>query len=46
MGIKGWLKRLERGSREDLASIALEDGTRHYYDPRKRRVFPPRHELP
>jgi hypothetical protein len=39
MGIKGWLKRLERGSREDLASLALEDGTRHYYDPESGECF-------
>jgi hypothetical protein len=39
MGIKGWLKRLERGSLEDLASFALEDGTRHYYDPQSGECF-------
>jgi hypothetical protein len=39
MGLKGWLKRLERGAREDLASFALEDGTRHYYDPESGDCF-------
>ena len=33
MGLRGWLKRLERDAREDLASFVLEDGSRHYYDP-------------
>jgi hypothetical protein len=39
MGIRGWLKRLERGSREDLASFVLEDGSRHYYDPQSGECF-------
>ena len=39
MGLKGWLKRLERGAREDLASFALEGGTRHYYDPQSGECF-------
>jgi hypothetical protein len=39
MGIRGWLKRLERGSREDLASFVLEDGSRHYYDPESGDLF-------
>ncbi len=33
MGLRGWMKRLERGSREDLASFVLEDGSRYYFDP-------------
>jgi hypothetical protein len=37
--IKGRLKRLERGAREDLASFALEDGSRHYYDPASGECF-------
>jgi hypothetical protein len=39
MGLRGWLKRLERGAREDLASFALEDGGRHYYDPQSGECF-------
>jgi hypothetical protein len=39
MGLRGWLKRLERGSREDLASFVLEDGSRHYYDPQSGDLF-------
>jgi hypothetical protein len=39
MGIRGWLKRLERGSREDPASFVLEDGTRRYYDPESGGCF-------
>ncbi len=39
MGLRGWLKRLERGSREDLASFALEDGSRYYYDPASPELF-------
>jgi hypothetical protein len=37
--VRGWLKRLERGSRENLASFALMDGSRHYYDPATWEVF-------
>ena len=41
MGLRGWLKRLERDARGELASFILEDGSRHYYyNPDKRRVFP------
>jgi hypothetical protein len=39
MGVRGRLKRLERGSREDLASFVLEDGSRHYYDPQSGECF-------
>jgi hypothetical protein len=39
MGLKGWLKRLERGSRGDLVSFVLEDGSRHYYDPASAEIF-------
>jgi hypothetical protein len=31
--LRNWIKRLERGAREDLASFVLEDGSRYYYDP-------------
>jgi hypothetical protein len=33
MSLRGWIKRLERRAREDLASFVLEDGTRYYFDP-------------
>ena len=33
MGLRGWVKRLERGARSNLASFQLEDGSRFYYDP-------------
>jgi hypothetical protein len=39
MGLRGWLKRLERGAREDLASFVLENGGRHYYDPKSGECF-------
>ena len=32
MGLRGWLKRLERGASEDLASFELLDGSTFYYD--------------
>jgi hypothetical protein len=32
MGLRGWLKRLERGASEDLESFVLEDGSTYYYD--------------
>ncbi len=32
MGLRGWLKRLERGASEDLASFELLDGSTYYYD--------------
>jgi hypothetical protein len=31
--LRGWVKRLERGARGDLASFILEDGSRYYFDP-------------
>jgi hypothetical protein len=37
--IRGWLKRLERDARKDLASFALEDGSRYYYDPQSGDCF-------
>jgi hypothetical protein len=39
MGLRGWIKRMERASREDLASFLLEDGSRYYYDPTSPEVF-------
>jgi hypothetical protein len=33
VGLRGKLRRLERGAREDLASFILEDGSRYYYNP-------------
>lgn len=33
MGLRGWLKRLERGAAEDLASFELLDGSTYRYDP-------------
>jgi hypothetical protein len=32
MGLRGKLRRLERGAREGLASFVLEDGSRYYFD--------------
>jgi hypothetical protein len=32
MGLRGWLKRLERGASEDLESFELLDGTVYYFD--------------
>src|SRR4051812_27181086 len=39
MALRSWLKRLERGTRENLASFALEDGSRYYYDPESGDCF-------
>jgi hypothetical protein len=33
MPLRGWIKRLEREARSDLASFVLMDGGRYYYDP-------------
>jgi hypothetical protein len=32
MGLRSWLRRLEQGASEGLASFALLDGSRYYYD--------------
>jgi len=32
MGLRGWIKRLERGASEDLESFELLDGSTYYYD--------------
>ena len=39
MGLRGWIKRIERGSRKDLAGFVLEDGGRYYYDPQSGDCF-------
>jgi hypothetical protein len=39
MGLRGWIKRMERASREDLASFLLEDGSRYYYNPTSAEIF-------
>ena len=39
MGLRGNLRRLERGAREDLASFILEDGSRYYYNPESGKCF-------
>ena len=39
MGLRGWLKRLERDAREDLASFVLEDSSRYYFDPASGECF-------
>jgi hypothetical protein len=42
--IRGWVKRLERTSREDLASFELLDGSRYYFDPASPELFMHRYE--
>jgi hypothetical protein len=37
--IRGWVKRLERASREDLESFELLDGGRYYFDPASPELF-------
>jgi hypothetical protein len=39
MGLRGKLRRLERGARGNLASFVLEDGTRHYFNPESGECF-------
>ncbi len=39
MGLKGWLKKLERAAREELVSFELRDGSRYYYDPGSPDLF-------
>jgi hypothetical protein len=39
MGLRGWLKRLERDARGDLASFVLEDGSRYYFNPASGECF-------
>jgi hypothetical protein len=37
--IRGWVKRLERASREHLASFELRDSSRYYFDPTSPELF-------
>lgn len=39
MGLKGWLKKLERAARDELVSFELRDGSRYYYDPATPDLF-------
>jgi hypothetical protein len=39
MGLRGKLRRLERGAREGLASFILEDGSRYYFNPASAEIF-------
>jgi len=39
VGLRGWLKRLERGARGDLESFELLDGSRYYHDPKDSSLF-------
>jgi hypothetical protein len=39
VSLRGWIKRLERGARGDLASFELLDGSRYYFDPASASLF-------
>jgi O-methyltransferase involved in polyketide biosynthesis len=39
MGLRRWIKRLERGASEDLASFVLADGSRYYFNPTSAEIF-------
>jgi len=39
MGLRSWLKRLDRTARGSFASFELLDGTRFYYNPRSLDLF-------
>ncbi len=39
MGLRGWIKRLERDARGNLSSFVLEDGSRHYFNPESGECF-------
>lgn len=39
MGIRNFIKRLERGARGNSESFILEDGSRHYFDPGSGELF-------
>jgi hypothetical protein len=39
MGLRTWLRRLERGARGGLESFVLEDGSLYYYDPTSPKLF-------
>jgi hypothetical protein len=35
MGLRSWLRRLERGASDDLVSFPLQNGERYFYDARR-----------
>jgi hypothetical protein len=39
MGLRSWVKRLEREARGNLSSFVLEDGSRHYFNPESGECF-------
>jgi hypothetical protein len=39
MGLRSWLRKLERVSREELASFELLDGSLYFYDPATPELF-------
>jgi hypothetical protein len=39
MGLRGWLKRLEREARGEMVSFELLDGRRYYHDPTAGELF-------
>jgi len=39
MGLRGWLRKLERGASDELASFALLDGSRYIFDPATPELF-------
>jgi hypothetical protein len=39
MGLKDKLRRLEQAAGGELASFVLEDGSKHYYDPKSGALF-------
>jgi hypothetical protein len=39
MGLRGKLRRLERGARGNLESFVLEDGSRYYFNPTSAECF-------
>jgi hypothetical protein len=39
VGLRNKLRKLERGAREDLASLILADGSRYYFNPTSAEIF-------
>ena len=39
MGIKGFIKRLERGARGNMESFVLEDGSTYYFNPKGGELY-------
>src|ERR671933_1890088 len=39
MGLRDWLKKLEREARGEMVSFELVDGSQHYYDPTSGELF-------